>query len=54
MNLTKIKVIGLGRAGCNFVDHMIKKKLKGVEFIGKRIRCLTLFLKFDNLRLCQD
>lgn len=33
MDLTKIKVIGLGRAGCNFVDHMIKKELNGVEFI---------------------
>ena len=29
----KIKVIGVGGAGGNAVNHMISKNLKGVEFL---------------------
>ncbi len=29
----KIKVIGVGGAGCNAVNNMIDAKLKGVKFI---------------------
>jgi cell division protein FtsZ len=29
-----IKVIGVGRGGCNAINHMIEKELKGVEFIA--------------------
>jgi cell division protein FtsZ len=31
---TIIKVIGVGGAGCNAVDHMIREKVQGVEFIA--------------------
>jgi len=30
----RIKVIGIGGSGCNTVDHMIRSKVKGVEFIS--------------------
>lgn len=30
---TRIKVIGVGGAGCNAIDHMIENSVKGVEFI---------------------
>jgi cell division protein FtsZ len=30
----RIKVIGIGGSGLNAVDHMIRSKVKGVEFIG--------------------
>lgn len=30
----RIKVIGVGGSGLNAVDHMIRSKVKGVEFIG--------------------
>ncbi len=33
INLTKIKVIGVGGAGCNAINNMINAKLEGVEFI---------------------
>jgi len=29
----RIKVIGIGGSGCNAIDHMIRSKVKGVEFI---------------------
>ena len=31
--LAKIKVIGVGGAGCNAVNRMIESGVKGVEFI---------------------
>jgi cell division protein FtsZ len=33
-NSARIKVVGVGGAGCNAVDHMVEKKIKNVEFIG--------------------
>ncbi|OGN89084.1 MAG: cell division protein FtsZ [Chloroflexi bacterium RBG_13_46_14] len=30
----KIKVIGLGGAGCNAVTHMVREQIKGIEFIA--------------------
>ncbi|MBI1957370.1 MAG: cell division protein FtsZ, partial [Candidatus Niyogibacteria bacterium] len=30
----RIKVIGVGGSGLNAVDHMIRNKVKGVDFIG--------------------
>ena len=30
----RIKVIGVGGSGCNTVDHMMRSKVKGVEFIA--------------------
>ncbi len=32
-NLTKIKVIGVGGAGCNAINNMINAELQGVDFI---------------------
>nr|WP_246208876.1 cell division protein FtsZ [Entomospira nematocera] len=31
---TRIKVIGAGGGGCNAIDHMIKTKIEGVDFIA--------------------
>jgi len=31
---TKIKVIGVGGAGKNAIDHMIENEVQGVEFIA--------------------
>lgn len=33
-NNAKIKIIGVGGAGCNAVNHMIEEAIKGVEFYG--------------------
>jgi cell division protein FtsZ len=33
-NKARIKVIGVGGAGCNAVDHMIQESIRGVEFFG--------------------
>ena len=30
----KLKVAGVGGAGCNAINRMISEKLRGVEFIG--------------------
>ncbi len=30
----RIKVVGVGGSGCNTVDHMVRSKVKGVEFIA--------------------
>ena len=32
--VTKIKVIGVGGAGKNAIDHMIENEVRGVEFIA--------------------
>ncbi len=34
LNPTKIKVIGLGGAGCNAVTRMVREEIRGVEFIA--------------------
>jgi len=33
-NLAKIKVIGLGGAGCNSITRMVREQIQGVEFIA--------------------
>lgn len=33
-SFARIKVIGVGGAGCNAVNHMVNSKVKGVEFIA--------------------
>ncbi len=33
-SLTKIKVIGLGGAGCNAITRMVREQIRGVEFIA--------------------
>ena len=33
-NNAKIKIIGVGGAGCNAVNHMVEESIKGVEFFG--------------------
>ncbi len=34
LNPTKIKVIGLGGAGCNAVSRMVRESIRGVEFVA--------------------
>jgi cell division GTPase FtsZ len=31
---TKIKVVGLGGAGCNAITRMVREQIRGVEFIA--------------------
>src|ERR1035437_2535816 len=33
-SMAKIKVIGMGGAGCNAITHMVREQVRGVEFIA--------------------
>src|SRR5512147_2819949 len=33
-NGARIKVVGLGGAGCNAITRMVREQIRGVEFIG--------------------
>ena len=33
-NPTKIKVVGLGGAGCNAISRMVREQIRGIDFIA--------------------
>ena len=47
----KIKVIGLGGAGCNAVTHMVREQIKGIEFISMNTDAQHLEISEAALRI---
>jgi cell division protein FtsZ len=47
----KIKVIGLGGAGCNAITRMVREQIRGVEFIAMNTDAQQLALTEASLRL---
>ena len=48
---TVIKVIGVGGAGGNAVEHMIREGVQGVEFICCNTDCQSLNLSSADVKL---
>lgn len=47
----KIKVVGLGGAGCNAVTHMVREQIKGIEFIAMNTDAQHLEISEAALRI---
>jgi cell division protein FtsZ len=51
MSLTKIKVVGIGGAGCNTVDRLTKAKIKNVELVSVNTDAQDLKKKRADFKL---
>jgi cell division protein FtsZ len=51
MSLTKIKVIGVGGAGCNTIDRLMKAKIKHVELVSINTDAQDLKKKAADFKL---
>jgi len=51
MSLTKIKVVGVGGAGCNTIDRLTRAKIKNVELVSVNTDAQDLKKKNADLKL---
>jgi len=51
MSLTKIKVVGVGGAGCNTIDRLVKAKIRHVELVSINTDAQDLKKKDADLKL---
>ena len=51
MNLTKIKVVGVGGAGCNTIDRLTRAKIKHIELVSINTDAQDLKKKDADLKL---